>query len=50
MQQIADALGVSYKTVANNCGQIRDKLGVRRTADLIRIAVQNRIVAGGEIK
>ena len=47
LQQIADTLGLSYKTVANNCGQIRTKLGVRRTADLIRIAIQNRIVAGG---
>ena len=46
LQQIADSLGLSYKTVANNCGQIRAKLGVRRTADLIRIAIENRIVAG----
>jgi DNA-binding NarL/FixJ family response regulator len=46
LQQIADTLGLSYKTVANNCTQIRTKLGVRRTADLIRIAIQNRIVAG----
>jgi two-component system, NarL family, invasion response regulator UvrY len=42
MQQIADALGVGYKTVANNCGQMKAKLGVKRTAELIRIAVQNR--------
>jgi len=46
LQQIADTLGLSYKTVANNCTQIRTKLGVRRTADLIRIAIQNRLVAG----
>ncbi|HLF58973.1 MAG TPA: response regulator transcription factor [Alphaproteobacteria bacterium] len=45
LQQIADTLGVSYKTVANNCTQIRTKLGAKRTADLIRIAIQNRIVA-----
>jgi two-component system, NarL family, invasion response regulator UvrY len=42
MQQIADALGIGYKTVANNCGQIKAKLGVKRTAELIRFAVMNR--------
>lgn len=41
--QIAEAVGVSYKTVANTCGQIKTKLGAARTADLIRIAVENRI-------
>ena len=43
MRQIADALGLSYKTVANNSAQIKAKLGVQRTAELIRIAVQNKI-------
>lgn len=38
---IADALGVAYKTVANNCSQMKVKLGVERTADLIRLALQN---------
>ena len=42
LQQIADLIGLSYKTVANNCGQLKIKLGVKRTAELIRIAVQNR--------
>ena len=42
MQQIADTLGLGYKTVANNCSQIKAKLGVTRTAELIRIAVMNR--------
>jgi two-component system invasion response regulator UvrY len=41
LQQIADALGISYKTVANNCSQMKAKLGVKRTADLIRIALRN---------
>jgi DNA-binding NarL/FixJ family response regulator len=36
---IADALGVAYKTVANNCSQMKAKLGVERTADLIRLAL-----------
>ncbi len=43
LQQIADAIGVSYKTAANSCGQIKAKLRVPRTADLVRIAVQNGI-------
>jgi two-component system, NarL family, invasion response regulator UvrY len=41
LQQIADTLGLSYKTVANNCTQMKAKLGVKRTADLIRIALRN---------
>jgi two-component system, NarL family, invasion response regulator UvrY len=46
LQQIADALGLSYKTIANTCGQIKAKLGVQRTAELIRIALENGIVPG----
>jgi DNA-binding NarL/FixJ family response regulator len=45
--EIAQAVGVSYKTVANTCGQIKAKLGVARTADLIRIAVEARIAVAG---
>jgi len=41
--QIADAIGISYKTAANTCGQLKAKLGVARTADLVRIAIQNGI-------
>jgi two-component system invasion response regulator UvrY len=37
---IADTLGVAYKTVANTCSNIKAKLGVERTADLIRLAVE----------
>lgn len=43
LQQIADAIGFSYKTAANCCGQLKVKLRVSRTADLVRIAVQNGI-------
>lgn len=39
--QIAEALGVSYKTVANACTQLKTKLGVERTAELVRIAVSS---------
>ncbi len=36
---IAESLGVAYKTVANNCSQMKVKLGVERTADLIRLSL-----------
>jgi two-component system invasion response regulator UvrY len=39
LTEIADALGVSYKTVANTCSQIKSKLGVTRTNDLVRLAM-----------
>ncbi len=47
LQAIADTIGVSYKTVANNCAQIKAKLGVMRTADLIRIAILHGISTKG---
>ena len=47
LQAIADTIGVSYKTVANNCAQIKAKLGVLRTADLIRIAILHGISQKG---
>ncbi len=37
--EIGQALGLSYKTVANNLSLLRDKLNVSRTADLIRLAI-----------
>jgi two-component system invasion response regulator UvrY len=39
---IAAARGVTYKTVANSCTVIKEKLGVARTADLIRLAIEMR--------
>lgn len=42
LSDIADTLGVAYKTVANTCTRIKEKLGVDRTADLIRFAIENR--------
>jgi two-component system invasion response regulator UvrY len=39
MTEIADALGVGYKTVANGCSQIKARLGVTRTNELIRLAM-----------
>jgi len=49
LSQIADIVGVSYKTVANNCTQIKAKLGVDRIAELIRIAVLYGISHGGAV-
>ena len=39
--EIAQALGVSYKTVANLCSQLKQKLGARSLPELIRFAVQH---------
>ena len=44
--EIAAALGVAYKTAANSCTQLKDKLGVSRTGELIRMAVEICAPAG----
>ncbi|MFL1874523.1 response regulator [Hansschlegelia beijingensis] len=41
--QIADELGVSYKTVANTCSNLKDKLRAGTLQDLVRIAVMRRV-------
>jgi DNA-binding NarL/FixJ family response regulator len=38
--QIADALGLSYKTIANTTTMLKGKLGAQNHADLVRIAVE----------
>ena len=38
--EIADALGISYKTVANTTSLLKQKLGAKNHSDLIRIAVE----------
>jgi DNA-binding NarL/FixJ family response regulator len=43
LSDIAAALGVSYKTVANTCSQIKAKLGVARTADLVRLSIDRGV-------
>ncbi len=43
LAEIATAVGVGYKTVANNCSQIKSKLGVSRTADLVRLAIETGV-------
>jgi two-component system, NarL family, invasion response regulator UvrY len=39
-EEIAGDLGVSYKTVANTCSQLKTKLGARKFPELIRMAVE----------
>lgn len=43
LSDIANALGVSYKTVANTCSQIKAKLGVARTVDLVRLSIEKGV-------
>jgi DNA-binding NarL/FixJ family response regulator len=40
MGKIADKLGVSYKTIANNCTALKSKLGARSSMDLMRAAIE----------
>ncbi len=40
MGGIADKLGVSYKTIANNCTALKAKLGARSQMDLMRAAIE----------
>jgi DNA-binding NarL/FixJ family response regulator len=44
LPQIADALGLSYKTAANSCTRIKAKLAATSTAELIRIAIRYGLV------
>jgi len=43
--QIAESFGIAYKTVANSCSRLKEKLGLERTADLIRLSVENSMRA-----
>jgi DNA-binding NarL/FixJ family response regulator len=38
--EVADALGISYKTVANTTSLLKQKLGAKSHSDLVRIAVE----------
>jgi two-component system invasion response regulator UvrY len=37
--EIANALGVGYKTAANGCSLLKARLGVARTSDVVRLAM-----------
>lgn len=41
MTEISDLLGISYKTVANNLTQIKSKLDINKTAELMRFAISH---------
>ena len=40
LSEIAENVGLSYKTVANLCTQLKSRLGAARHADLIRLAIE----------
>ncbi len=40
LSDIADTLDIAYKTVANTSSRIKEKLGLDRTGDLIRLAIE----------
>jgi DNA-binding NarL/FixJ family response regulator len=41
LNEIAATFGIAYKTVANTCTRLKEKLGLERTADLIRISIES---------
>ena len=44
MGQIAQALNLSHKTVANHQTQIKEKLGVTTTAALVHLALRSGLI------
>lgn len=44
MAEIANEISVSYKTVAGDCAMIRGKLNARTSSEMIRIAVELKLV------
>ena len=50
LSQIADTVGIGYKTAANNCSRIKARLGAASTADLIRIAIRAGLVDAGPLE
>lgn len=42
LNDIAEGLGVAYKTIANTSTRMKEKLGVERTADLVRFAIETK--------
>lgn len=44
LSEIADLIRVSYKTVANACAGLRTRLNARTQVELVRIALERRLV------
>lgn len=44
LSEIAQATAVSYKTITNDCAGLRDKLNARTTMELVRIAIQQKLI------
>jgi two-component system invasion response regulator UvrY len=44
MAEVAGILELSYKTLANNCTVLKQKLGARSLMDLARIAIDHKLV------
>ncbi|MER0238278.1 response regulator transcription factor [Fulvimarina sp. MAC8] len=42
LSEIAEGLGIAYKTAANTATKLKEKLGLDRTADLVRFALETR--------
>lgn len=45
LNEMADALGVSYKTVANTSVKLRSRLGAKSTSELVRIALEQGLLS-----
>ena len=43
LSEIAAALGISYKTTANTCTQIKSKLKLSTTSEMMRFAVEKNV-------
>ena len=44
LSEIADLVGVSYKTIATTCASLRSRLRARTQVELLRIAVERKLV------
>lgn len=44
MAEIANDISVSYKTVASDCAVLRKKLGARTSTEMVRIAVEMKLI------
>jgi two-component system, NarL family, invasion response regulator UvrY len=44
MAEIANEIAVSYKTIASDCAMLRSKLNARTSSEMIRIAVELKLV------